>query len=78
MKTTLDMDDALLRLAKQQAAASGISLREFVEDALRARVLPRPKSKSAFELVLPIVDGKGPPSIDIADRDALYDLMERE
>jgi len=40
MKTTLDMDEKLLRRAKELAAAAGISLRDFVEDALRARMLP--------------------------------------
>jgi Arc/MetJ family transcription regulator len=78
MKTTLDMDDELLRKAKQQAAAAGISLRTFVEDALRARLLPQAPTRSRFKLKLTVVEGDRPPAVDIADRDALYDLMERE
>ena len=78
MKTTLDLDDELLRLAKQRAAAQGIALRRYVEDALRARILPGPERRRAFKLDVPIVSGKSPPAVDIADRDALYDLMERE
>ncbi len=78
MKTTLDMDDDLLRRAKRLAAAEGISLRKFVEDALRARMLPAPGARTPFKLALPVVEGRKPPAVDIADRDALYDLMGRE
>lgn len=78
MKTTLDLDDKLLRLAKQRAAAAGIPLRAYIEDAIRARLLPRPNTRRAFTLDLPIVEGTAPPAVDVADRNALYDLMERE
>lgn len=78
MKTTLDLDDELLRQAKQQAAAAGLPLRVYVEDALRAQLLPRSRPRRAFKLKLPIVEGRSPPAVDVADRDALYDLMERE
>jgi hypothetical protein len=77
VKTTLELDDELLRRAKQRAAAEGVSLRRLVEDALRARLLPATKLRKAFKLSLPVVRGKRPPAVDIADRDALYDLMER-
>jgi Arc/MetJ family transcription regulator len=78
MKTTIDLDDDLLRLAKQRAAAAGQPLRAYIEDALRARLLPRPRGRSKFTLDLPVVRGRAPPAVDIADRNALYDLMERE
>jgi len=78
MKTTIDLDDELLRLAKQRAAAAGIPLRAYIEDALRARLLPRPRGRSKFTLDLPIVEGTAPPAVDVADRNALYDLMERD
>jgi hypothetical protein len=77
MKTTIDLDDEVLRLAKQRAAAAGIPLRAYIEEALRARLLPRPRGRDRFKLELPIVHGKAPPAVDVADRDALYDLMER-
>ena len=78
MKTTLDMDDELMRRAKREAAAAGVTLRTFVEDALRARLLPATPPREPFKLALPIIEGRRPPAVDIADRDALYDLMERE
>ena len=76
MRTTLDLDDDLLRRAKQLAAAEGVSLRSYVEDALRVRILPRPRSAGAFRLKVPVIEGKSSPAVDIADRDALYDLMQ--
>jgi len=78
MKTTIDLDDELLRLAKQRAAAAGMPLRAYIEDALRARLLPRPRGRTKFTLELPIIEGKAPPIVDVADRNALYDLMERD
>jgi Arc/MetJ family transcription regulator len=38
MKTTVDIDDELLKAAKKAAIDEGITLREFLEDALRARL----------------------------------------
>lgn len=78
MKTTIDIDDELLRKAKQQAGAAGVTLRAFIEEALRARLLPRPRKRERFHLDLPVVAGAAPPAVDISDRDALYDLMERD
>lgn len=78
MKTTIDLDDELLRLAKQRAAAERMTLRAFIEEALRARLLPRPRGRARFSLDLPVVAGTAPPAVDIADRNALYDLMERD
>lgn len=78
MKTTIEISDELLRAAKQRAAANGQPLRAFIEDALRARLLPRPRGRSKFKLEIPIIEGERRPSVDVADRNALYDLMERE
>jgi hypothetical protein len=38
VKTTLDIPDAILRPAKSKAAEQGMSLRQFVADALAARL----------------------------------------
>jgi hypothetical protein len=76
MKTTLDMDDDLLAQAKKRAAARGMTLKAFVEEALRARMLPRSSKKRRFRMKLPVVEDTAPPAVDIADRDRLYDFME--
>jgi hypothetical protein len=38
LKTTIDIPDDLFRLAKARASLSGISLRQFVTDTLRAQL----------------------------------------
>jgi hypothetical protein len=75
MKTTLNLNDELLREAKKRAAERGTTLTSVVEEALRdALAEPPPDGKYTFRFV--VVDGGGPPLVDVADRDALYDLME--
>jgi hypothetical protein len=74
MKTTLNLDGDLLREAKKRAAEEGITLTRVVEDALRSALTERPATER-FKLRLKVVDG-GPPLVDVADRDALYERME--
>ncbi len=61
--------------AKRRAASGGLTLKSFVEEALRARMLAPPKKRRRFRLQLPVVDGTLPPAVDVADRRALYDFM---
>jgi plasmid stability protein len=76
MKTTLNLNDQLLRRAKMRAAQDGVTLTRFVEDALRAS-LTDPETDEAFKLELKVVCGHAPPNVDISDRDALYDVLDR-
>ena len=48
MKTTLNLNDQVLRSAKGRAARDGITLTRFVEDALRARLTDAGSRKPAF------------------------------
>ncbi|MFA5786779.1 MAG: DUF2191 domain-containing protein [Actinomycetota bacterium] len=75
MKTTLNIDDGLMRGAKKAAAERGVPLTRVVEDALRAALAPPPPRK-AFRLRMVTVRDARLPAVDPADRDALYDLME--
>ena len=77
MKTTLNLNDRVLHQAKRQAARDGITLTRFVEDALRARLAGTRSRKPPFRLRLETVTGNSPPKVDIADRDALYDVIDR-
>ena len=74
MKTTLVIDDRVMRRLKQEAAKEGCTLSELVEAALRM-LLDTPKRRPRKLPPLPVFDG-GVASVDIADRDALYDAME--
>jgi Bacterial antitoxin of type II TA system, VapB len=76
MKTTLEIDDRLLERARQHASARGLTLRAVVEDALRARLAPRPAGKSRYRFEPPTVRGTEAPSIDVADRNELYDVLD--
>jgi len=60
MKTTLDLDDALLRTAKKAAIDRGTTLKGLVEVALR-RELSAPKQKPLRILSVP---GGVPPGIE--------------
>ena len=77
MKTTLNLNDQVLRQAKQRAARDGIALSRFVEDALRARLAETGGRRRPFRLQYVTVTGDAPPNVDIDDRNALYEVIDR-
>lgn len=77
MRTTLNLDDDLLRRAKQRAATEGRTLTSVIEDGLRA-LLSEARARKPGKVVLPTFGGDGPaPGVDLSDpralRDALYE-----
>ncbi len=76
MKTTLEIDDRLLARAKRHASARGITLRAVVEEALRARLAAKPEARARYSFSPPTIRGSRPPAVDVADRTALYDLLD--
>jgi hypothetical protein len=78
MRTTIRLDDALLREAKAVAAASGRTLTELVEDALRESLARRRADAGRRRLILRTFKGRGlRPGVDLDDSAALLDLMDR-
>ena len=77
MKTTRNLNDQVLLQAKSRAARDGITLTRFVEDALRARLAGVRDGKTPFRMQLKSVKGDRLPNVDISDRDALYDVIDR-
>ena len=75
MKTTLNLDDQVLRNAKEKAARDGITLTAFVEEALRARLL-QDSEKVTYRFQPRVVRGSKPPNVDISERDALYEVID--
>ncbi|MEQ1930041.1 MAG: CopG family transcriptional regulator [Parvularculaceae bacterium] len=73
MKTTLDIDDTVIRELKREAARQDKTMSEIVETALL--LLLQQKTRNDRLPRLPTFDG-GVPLVDIADRDALYEAME--
>jgi putative antitoxin of VapBC-like toxin-antitoxin system len=74
MKTTLNLDQELLRRARERAAERGTTLTAVIEGALRA-ALSAPQSQQDFRLSFPTMTGSQPPVVDPAERDALHDRM---
>jgi hypothetical protein len=61
MKTTIDIADALLRQAKQEAQREGTTLKSVVERALREMFSQKPPKARKFKPV--IVHGRTPPEV---------------
>jgi hypothetical protein len=76
MRTTLDLDDHILRQARKLAAEEGKSLTRLIEEALRERLAPKPRSRKRFKLRLLTKKGRIIPGANLADRDLLYERME--
>ena len=77
MRTTIRLDDQLLRDAKQLAARTGRTLTAVIEDALR-RMLARPKeAKKPKQIRLPRADlGELRPGVNLDNNAELLDLMD--
>jgi len=73
MKTTLNIDEQVMRRLKREAARQGKTMSELVESALRASLRG---STARVDLPLLPVMQSGGQLIDIADRDKLYGAME--
>ncbi len=78
MRTTVRLDDALLREAKQHAARSGRTLTSLIEDSLRqflATAQRRPHSRRPYRMAT--FKGTGvAPGVDLSNSAALLELME--
>jgi hypothetical protein len=73
-RTTLKIDEAVLRQLKQQAAAEGRSLQDLANQLLR-RGLASP-SRQPFVLKLSGWSAEPRPGVNLLDRDSLFDLMD--
>lgn len=72
MKTTLVIEDGVMRKLKARAAQEGRTMSELVETALRRMLEEQPEVRDLPPL--PIM--KARELVDISDRDALYRAME--
>ena len=77
MRTTIRIQDQLLREAKKVAAESGRSLTAVIEEALREMLRRRRSSKKRKRIRLVTVGGEGlQPGVDLDDTSSLLDLMD--
>jgi hypothetical protein len=75
MKTTLVIDDGVMRRLKAEAVRRGTTISSLVESALRA-LLDGRRGAEAVELPPLASFDLGEPAVDVADRDALSRAME--
>ena len=77
MRTTIRIDEQLLREAKQLAVRSHKSLTSVIEDALRESLARQRSSGQREPVRLVTCGGKGLlPGVDLDDSAALLDVME--
>ena len=77
MKTTLNIDDSVMQRLREEAARQGKTMSELVEAGLR-RVLEEP-AQETNQVREPLPQWRsGGAYVDVADRDALDQRMERD
>ena len=81
MKTTVVLPDELFTAAKRCALETRRPLRELIENGLRdqlSAVRARPRKQRSIKLRWITVNGGLPVGVDIADRTAMYEMLQRE
>lgn len=80
MRTTVNIDDSLLREAKSLAAQSGRPLGAIVDDALRvfvSRMTETRRVASAFQL--PTARGGGlQPGVDLGNKELIAEILDED
>ena len=77
VRVTIEIDDDLLELAEKRAALARRTLRELIEEALRA-VLAAETARPAAGFDLPVSKTRGGtlPGVDLTNNAVLLDLMD--
>jgi hypothetical protein len=75
MRTTLNLDDQLLKLAKHRAIEQGVSLSEVIETMIRQSFLKQSVERKAVRLRTSAGSGVKP-GVDLDNGRSLLDIME--
>ncbi len=75
MKTTINLDDDLMRAVREHARRLGVTLTMVISDALR-RALAEP-TPTEFRLELPVTHGTRMPTVDVDSNAALEEYLDR-
>ncbi|CAN5339584.1 ribbon-helix-helix domain-containing protein [soil metagenome] len=79
MRTTVRIDDELYRAVKEQAARTGRTVGEIIEDAIRRSITPDDGDSNAPLPPLPVYGGSGVlPGVDLTSNAALRDVMDAD
>ena len=77
MKTTLNIDDTVMQRLREEAARRGTTMSALVEAGLRRVLGGSTRIDDRQELLPPLPTWKsGGIQVDIADREALHQLMD--
>ena len=76
MRTTLVINDGLMKAARRAAVEKGTTLSGVVEDALRAALAKRPAPSRRVRLPVSRYAGGVQPGVNLDDGSALLDLTE--
>lgn len=77
MRTTIRLNDDLLKDAKTLAARRGRTLTSLIEDGLREQVLRAEQAPARAEVGLPTWSGgRLRPGVDLDDNAATWDLLD--
>jgi hypothetical protein len=78
MRTTIQLDDALLAQATKLASEKGCDLSHFIKETLRDKIAPKPSGPPHPFRPLTTVGGNGVrPGVDLNNSAALLALMEQ-
>ena len=76
MRTTLVIDDELFRQLKRRAAEEGRTVSAVTQEVLRRGLARREPKRRPRRVKLPSFT-MGKPLVDLADRNQLYDILDR-
>jgi len=76
VKTTANLDDDLMRAAREQARLRGMTLTALISNALRRELAGGPVL-TEFRLDLPATRGRRMPTLDIDSNAALEEYLDR-
>ena len=79
VKTTIELPDDLFVVAKKAAVERRTTLRDLIERGLRRELTePRRARKTRRRIIWVTVNGGLPPSVDLTNREDLYDWLRDE
>ncbi len=79
MKTTFNIDDALMQQLREEAARRGVTMTEIVESGIRHMISAGKETKEDREKPFKLPSWPmGTARVDIANRDELYRLFDEE
>jgi hypothetical protein len=76
MRTTLNLEDQLLRDVKRLAIEQNTTMTSVIEGALREALARRARPGAPYKFRWVTVKGRLRPGVDVNDRDNLVDVME--